>query len=134
MNLLLKKNLTLQLEKNEVAVDFTGNWINEHGSTMQIAPDANGVISGEYETAVGQPGNTEKFPIIGYATGKQIAFVVNFGAYGSITAWTGQLAITDGKEVIYTLWHMSVNVVDSEEEKKLWESVFTGYDNFNRDF
>lgn len=133
MNLLLKSDLTLNIKPASIpTVNFTGKWKNDLGSTMEISVNVNGTVTGKYKTAVGQPDNFEEFDLIGYASGDLISFTANFGKYGSITSWTGQHTIKNENEVIFTMWHMAVNVEDADENKKLWGSVWSGYNNFER--
>ena len=54
-----------------------------------------GEVRGTYQTNVGQPEKSKKFPLIGFVQGDQITFTVNFKTYGSMTAWTGQLILDD---------------------------------------
>lgn len=131
MKFLLKKNLTL-VSPPTPTVDFTGEWENQLKSKMQIEVLTNGHIKGNYVTAVGDPSNMEEFEVTGVATGDLISFIVNFGKYGSITSWTGQHTIEDGKEKIATLWHLAKNFKDEEEEAKIWSATWTGADNFHR--
>ena len=112
-------------------VNFDGTWKNELSSDMTIKVTS-GQVTGKYRTGVGAPGPTEEFELVGFAVGDQISFTVNFGKYGSLTSWVGQLTTEDGVEVIKTIWLLSENVSDPDEPKKLWGSVLTGYDNFVR--
>jgi hypothetical protein len=113
------------------SVNFDGTWKNELTSdmTVQIAGER---VTGKYRTGVGEPGPTEEFDLVGFVSGDQISFTVNFGKYGSLASWVGQLTTEGGSEVIKTIWLLSKNVADQDEPKKLWGSVLTGYDNFVR--
>jgi hypothetical protein len=44
-------------------------------------------VTGKYET--GRAGEIETFDIVGAVNGDLISFTVNWGIYGSITAWVG---------------------------------------------
>ena len=133
MNLLLKDTLTLTNSPEQIQnINFIGKWENELGSTMEITRNMNGLLEGTYTTAVGQPPNMETFKLTGFASGDLISFVVDFGKYGSITSWTGQHSLKEGSEIIFTMWHMAINLKDEEEDKKIWGSVWTGYNNFKR--
>jgi hypothetical protein len=131
MNFLLKQNLTLSASIVPT-VDFTGTWKNQMGSKMIIQVLTNGQIKGVYITAVGAPDNFEEFDLIGTATGDLISFIVDFGKYGSLTAWNGQHTIENSKGKIATLWHLAKNVRDEDEEANLWGAIWTGADNFHK--
>jgi hypothetical protein len=117
-----------------MAEDFAGSWFNQHSSEMKLKVSANGVLSGTYRTGVGSPNQKEEFPLTGFVTGDQISFVVNFGKYGSMTAWVGQHFFDQESKTgtIYTFWHLSQDVPDPQEKDKLWASVLTGSDRFSR--
>src|SRR5205814_2367998 len=81
------------------SVNFDGTWKNELTSDMTIKVTA-GRVTGKYRTGVGSPSPTEEFDLVGFASGDQISFTVNFGKYGSLTSWVGQHTIEGGAEVI----------------------------------
>jgi hypothetical protein len=114
-------------------VDFDGTWFNQHGSKMELKVSKAGEVSGRYTTAVGAPGPDEWFGLTGWAADDQIAFAVNFGKYGSLTAWAGQqTSDSEGNAQLVTFWHLTKNVADAEEPKKMWASVLAGSDVFTR--
>ena len=112
-------------------VNFEGTWKNELTSDMTIQV-VDGRVTGTYRTGVGEPDPAEEFDLVGFASGDQISFTVNFGEYGSLTSWVGQHTVENGTEVIKTMWLLSKNVPDQDEPKNLWAAVLTGYDNFTR--
>ncbi len=124
------KNLTRKATSG-AHVDFSGRWINELGSEMTLTIDK-GVVQGKYRTGVGEAPEEEAFDLCGFATDDLIVFCVNFGSYGSLTAWAGQHAVEDGQEQIMTLWHMARNAVDGHDIKHLWSTMLTGADTFKR--
>ena len=113
-------------------VDFSGTWINQRGSSMEISVDDRGRVSGIFRTAVGLPSNQEAFPLCGFVQADLIAFVVSFGVHDSVTAWTGQHTIVAGRERIETLWHLAKNIPDEEEDRSLWAGILAGADSFER--
>lgn len=115
-----------------VNVDFSGEWVNELHSTININVLNDGLISGEYSTGKGAPTPVEKFAVTGFISNDQISFTVNFGKYGTLTSWVGQLTIEQGQEVIKTTWVLSRNVPDQDEEAQLWGTVMTGSNTFSR--
>lgn len=116
------------------SVDFDGDWYNQHGSKMELHVRPDGQVAGRYATAVGAPGPQEWFALVGFASEDQIAFAVNFGQYGSLTAWVGQQTEDDqGNANIVTFWHLTKNIKDNDEPGKLWSTVLTGSDIFKRE-
>lgn len=114
------------------SVDFEGFWNNHLGSQMELSVSGNN-LSGVYRTNVGNPPPTEEFALVGFVTGDLITFTVNFGKYGSLTAWAGQhTEIRSGEFEIKTLWHLSKNVADADEPKDLWSSILAGANSFVR--
>jgi hypothetical protein len=91
-----------------------------------------GLVSGKYRTGVGSPKPTEEFDLTGFCSGDLIVFTVNFGRYGSLTAWAGQVAGEPPNERIQTLWHLAKNVEDPDEPKQLWAGILAGADTFAR--
>jgi len=67
-------------------VDFSGHWRNQRGSSIELAVDDQGHLSGTFRTAVGMPSPEETFPLCGFVQGDLIAFSVNFGLHESVTA------------------------------------------------
>lgn len=110
---------------------FDGTWINDRGSVVVL--DQTGErLSGHYQTALGQPNKSATFPLTGWVQGDVISFTVNFKGYGSITAWNGQMSEDDNGDYIRTLWHLSRNVEDKDEDDDMWSSVIAGASEFRR--
>lgn len=116
-------------------VDFNGTWKNQLGSTMNVAVIGN-IVTGTYKSKIGATGGLTDFDLIGSASSDIIAFIVNWSAvatHNSITAWVGQLTKENGREVIKTLWHLTTDVQDDQQEDELlWGSVRAGADTFWR--
>lgn len=108
---------------------FTGTWQNDRGSSVTFV-DNNGRLTGFYQTNLGQPDKSQKFPLTGFAQGDQITFTVNFKAYGSMTSWTGQLTEDKTGPYIRTLWNLTRDVEDAKEDADLWKSITAGASNF----
>ena len=114
------------------SVDFAGVWENGLGSEMEIAVNVN-QITGVYRTNVGAPTPSEEFDLVGFVTGDIITFTVNFGKYGSLTAWAGQhTEVSAGVFEIKTLWHLAKNVPDANEPEELWSAILAGANSFKR--
>lgn len=115
---------------NEPTPDlFSGSWLNDRGS-MVTFETSGGQLAGIYQTAVGQPDKSQKFPVRGFTQGDQIVFSVNFKGYGSMTSWTGQLTRDERGPVIKTLWHLTRDVPDIDEDNDMWKSITSGASEF----
>ena len=110
-------------------VDFNGRWVNELGSSMQIALNRDASITGTYTSAVSETGaRTPEMLLSGTVAGDLISFTVNWGE--SITAWVGH-GIVDNEQVrIVTLWHMVLATPDETEPGQQWKTVMAGADEF----
>ena len=85
-------------------INLNGKWKNQYNSVMDLAIIENRV-SGTFQTAIGQPRFEEKFEISGKINSNVIAFMVDFGKYGSLACWTGRFELDDQGPVIHTMWH-----------------------------
>ena len=116
-----------------MSVNFAGTWYNQHDSRMTLQVTATGAVSGTYQTGVGLPDRQETFPVAGFAAGDLIAFTVNFGSHGSLTAWAGQHTRDgSGTERLDTMWYLARNVPDADEPQRLWGGIWSGADVFRR--
>ena len=120
---------TYGVQKKNSGSLFEGVWINERGSAVSLI-ETDGLLSGYYQTALGEPDKSRKFPLTGFAEGDQITFTVNFKGYGSLTSWTGQLSEDENGPYIRTLWNLTRDVEDAKEEDDLWQSIVSGASNF----
>ena len=110
---------------------FEGQWVNDRDSAV-IFEVTDGLLSGHYQTALGQPDKSKKFPLTGFVEGDQITFTVNFKGYGSLTSWTGQLTTDEKGDYIRTLWNLTRDVEDAAEDDNLWKSITSGASDFRR--
>jgi len=108
---------------------FSGQWENDRGSAVTFAVNE-GLVSGYYQTNLGQPEKSQKFPLTGWAEGDQITFTVNFQGFGSLTSWTGQMSEDHQGPYIRTLWHLTRDVPDDKEDEDLWSSITAGASEF----
>ena len=100
---------------------------------MELTVDSDGDMIGVYRTGVGLPSPSAEFDLKGFVSGDLIVFCVNFGKYDSLTSWAGQHARDqNGNEIIYTLWHLTKNVKDANEEDELWASILAGASEYRR--
>ena len=110
---------------------FSGQWINDRNSAVSFTNN-DGLLSGYYQTALGEPDKSKKFPLTGFVEGDQITFTVNFKGYGSLTSWTGQLTEDENGPYIRTLWNLTRDVEDGLEDDDLWSSITSGASDFRR--
>ena len=110
---------------------FDGQWVNDRNSAVMFTV-TDGLLSGHYQTALGQPNKSKKFPLTGFVNGDQITFTVNFKGYGSLTSWTGQLTTDENGDYIRTLWNLTRDVEDAAEDDDLWKSITSGASDFRR--
>ncbi len=110
---------------------FEGQWVNDRDSAVMFKV-TDGLLSGHYQTALGRPDKSKKFPLTGFVEGDQITFTVNFKGYGSLTSWTGQLTEDGEGAYIRTLWNLTRDVEDAAEDDDLWKSITSGASDFRR--
>ena len=128
----LESHLGPRVRPRGERVDFSGRWKNQHGSEMELRMGPGDRLTGSYHTAVGAPSPSQEFELAGFACGDLVAFTVDFGRFGSLTAWAGQHTRADGVERIHTLWHLAKNVLEGEESGGPWTGVLAGADVFER--
>ena len=110
-----------------------GQWENELGSTLAISSldTLTGQIGGYYISPSGTEGY--RYPLVGWVNMPEpkegldnvwvITFTVQWGGYGSLTAWSGTINMDD--YTIHTLWHLV-----RANTKFSFEHTLTGNDNF----
>ncbi len=108
---------------------MAGEWANERGSSVTFI-ETDGLLSGYYNTQLGNPDPASRFPLTGFMEGDQLTFTVNFKGYGSLTSWTGQMSEDADGPFIRTLWHLTRDVPDAEEDEDMWSSIIAGSANF----
>ena len=121
-----------------------GTWWNELGSKMEIEIDPADpkTFRGLYHTNVGSA-QAKSYPLLGRCDNRglqsrMVAFVVAWNAdppaaegasvSPSVTAWSGQLQLVDGSEVITTSWLLDRLTAPLDD----WESTLIGMDYFTR--
>lgn len=115
-----------------------GTWYNELGSKVILNLDG-ASMRGTYQTAVGDAGGI--YPLVGGIdpdgtpdeTGQAIGWVVVWnneanGSSHSITAWSGQYQIIDGREEINTLWLLTSETPEESD----WAATQINKDTFTR--
>ena len=111
--------------------DFSGHWINELNSFMDLVIKG-GSVSGRYTSKVSSKGGPVSGPVIGYVAGDVIAFSVLWPGATAITSWVGQLIRHKKGHRLDTLWHLIVNVPNAEDPDIIWTTIHAGADIFHR--
>ena len=122
----------LQRKPGGPTIDFSGIWVNELGSEMELTVQE-GRANGTYRTGVGRASPAERFELTGFASRDRIVFCVKFGTYGTLGAWAGLHSEENGVEEIYSLWHLPRDIQEDEEAKDYrWSAILTGVNTFKR--
>jgi hypothetical protein len=113
---------------------FAGTWVNERGSAMVLEQEEHRIF-GRYLTRLGHDAvQGDEHPIVGFASGTTIGFVVGWPAADSVTSWAGRLeADADGNATLHTVWHLARSVSgDPPRALQVWESFLTNSSMFRR--
>jgi hypothetical protein len=125
------QNLEMALQRAKpgtgAAIDFSGDWKNQLGSTMQLKQQGN-TLEGNYVSTVSGTHATTEGELKGFVDGDLISVVVHWKDFQAITAWAGQCTPNSSNNTIKTLWQMTKQV-DSGDE---WASINAGSDTFTR--
>ncbi|GAA2662547.1 MULTISPECIES: avidin/streptavidin family protein [Actinosynnema] len=115
-----------------------GTWHNELGSTLVIAVDEDGNVTGEYTSAVGEAAGS--YPLLGRcnnpvdavhgaAIGWTVSWVNDVVDAHSVTTWSGQhFEAGPDPERITASWLLTSETTTAE----VWESTVVGQDLFTR--
>ena len=120
-------------------MQIDGTWINQSGSTVELAADASGKLSGYYCSRKGRAASGKRYPLTGQLNGEVIAFQVNWQDaqenLQSITSFSGRL-VRDGNggEVIHTVWVLVRQWEDEQRTRPTgtWNAFLTNSDIFHR--
>jgi avidin family protein len=121
----IETSLARALAGAGTAVDFSGTWRNELGSTMELSQNGD-QLDGVYHSKVSSTGGTTDGALSGYCNGDLIAFTVHWNEFQAITSWVGQ--VSADQVTISTLWQMTKQVDPGDE----WASINAGFDTFDR--
>jgi hypothetical protein len=113
---------------------FAGTWMNERGSAMVLEQEGDR-ISGRYLTRVGHDAVTrDEHPVVGFANGTTIGFVVGWPAASSVTSWAGRVEMdADGNATLHTVWHLARAATgDPPRALQVWESFLTNCSVFRK--
>jgi hypothetical protein len=112
-------------------VDFTGTWRNQHNSTLELIVVGD-IVSGRFESGVGDDGQTLWVAVSGRVLGDLITFNAVYPRFGTLVAWVGQHTIESGVGMIKSHWLHATNVDDPQEKAWMWASNRIGSDVFTR--
>jgi hypothetical protein len=111
-----------------------GTWYNELGSTLVINEVANGVLSGQYSTAVSSGGCAQgDYEVQGTTDGQTVGMAVTWAnaqapPCNSTTTWAGQYEDVGGQEILTAMWLLVMNTTPEDN----WSSTLVGQDVFTR--
>ena len=111
-----------------------GKWVNELGSTLIISKiKENGRISGRFISPL--KAGAEEFLVLGWANDlpppeglhhfTAITFAVNWGAYGSLSSWSGGCAVKEGVATMSMIWNLVLANAQFE-----WDHMLSNSDSF----
>ena len=111
--------------------NFNGTWKNQNSSTLELK-ESGGIISGRFESGVGDDGLVTWVDISGRVLDDVITFNALYRKYGTVISWVGQLTEVSGTDVIKTQWLHATNIPDHQEQAWMWFSNRIGSDTFTR--
>lgn len=112
-------------------VDLNGTWHNQHGSEMVLETAPNGTVQGIFRSGTGLAKLDDECRLSGFVAGDLVTFSVDFGKFGSLTAWTGHVIQERGNDLIHAVWHMTI-ATPTPASSNEWKGVWTGSDVFQR--
>lgn len=116
---------------------LSGTWYNQLGSEMKLVANADGSLSGQYKSAVGEAtdfytlkGRFDTAPpsTRGISLGWAVTFYNHLRNAHSTATWSGQYFWEDGRERIVTQWLLTT----SSTPEDIWSSARVGNDTFYR--
>lgn len=114
-----------------MASKATGTWKNQRGSILELK-ESHGVISGRFESGVGDDGTTLWVNVSGQAFGDLLSFSAVYTKYKTIVAWVGQITEDGGKDQIQAQWLHTSDIPDDQEKEWMWFVNRIGADVFVR--
>ncbi len=114
-----------------MSVDFTGTWRNQNNSVLELHV-VGGIVSGRFESGVGDDGQTLWVEVSGRVLDDVITFNAAYTRYGTVVAWVGQHTVVNGVGTIKTHWLHATNVPDAQEQDWMWFTNRIGADMFTR--
>lgn len=130
-------NLREAPRSKDEMMNLNGTWYNELGSMMQLTVDPLGSVSGLYQTKVGDASGLYKLSgrteVNSPNNDQNIGFVVSWendsGNSYSVTAWSGQVQLVGGEQIMRTTWLLTSETNPQDD----WKSTLVGMNVFRRD-
>jgi hypothetical protein len=114
--------------------NMQGRWLSELGSTLIISKlKKDGGVEGQFISPV--ENGAEQFPLVGWFNKTRavsdlhfmpaLTFSINWGVYGSVSAWSGGCTLKNGVPTLVMI--MNLSLVNAQYE---WDHIITGSDRF----
>ncbi|MGW3204242.1 avidin/streptavidin family protein [Streptomyces sp. NPDC001135] len=122
--------------KSDAAAGITGTWYNELGSTFTVTANADGSLTGTYESTVGNAenryvvtGRYDTAPTDGSGTslGWTVSWRNDYRNAHSATTWSGQY-VGGSAAHINTQWLLTSGTTPANQ----WQSTLVGHDEFTK--
>jgi hypothetical protein len=111
---------------------FSGRWVNDRGSTLELQVSPNGTIAGFFRSAVGEVDPGSIYPVTGYCTDQTIGFVVKFRE--DLCSWAGHLYREPGSDpgalFFEASWHLARDRKEMRDQRRYWNGIHSGVDHF----
>ena len=114
-----------------MAPNFNGTWKNQNKSTLELK-EVGGIISGRFESGVGDDGQVVWIDVSGRVLDDVITFNALYQKYGTVVSWVGQMTKESATDVIKTHWLHATNIPDDQEQAWMWSTNRIGSDIFTR--
>lgn len=112
--------------------NFNGSWRNQRGSTLELVVDRHGIVTGRFESGVGDKGQMLWVDVTGRAQDNLVTFNALWPSFGTVVTWAGQHSVEDGCDRIAAHWIHVTNVDDAQEQAWMWYANRIGFDVFAR--
>lgn len=114
--------------------NLKGSWVNELGSMLVVSDvKENGYLSGRFISSM--QADAEEFLVMGWANDTPppdglnhftaITFSVNWGAYGSLSSWSGGCSIQEGVPTMSMIWNLVLANAQFD-----WDHIISNSDSF----
>jgi len=114
-----------------MATNFSGTWRNQNKSKLELTQQGD-VLTGRFESGVGDDGQVLWVDITGKVLGDLITFSAVYSKFRTVVSWVGQHTLSNGAEVIKTHWLHATDIPDPQETDWMWYSNRIGSDVFTK--
>lgn len=112
-------------------IHFNGIWKNQNNSRL-VLKVTNGIVTGRFESGVGDDDQVHWVDIQGRVFNSLIAFNAVYPEYQSIVSWVGQYSFERNKAMIKTFWLYTNESSNNNEHNLSWYSNRIGADVFTK--